>query len=561
MRSSPLFAVAALGFVFAACGGDDSTTPTDGGTTNDGGVPSDGSVAPDGNGSPDGSVSPPTCSAALTPVDVSKPTTVVGTGTPASCTEVVLDAALQKGGIITFDCGAAPATITLTSEKKLKTNVDTTIDGGGKITLDGKNATRLLSFSDGNYRTSKVTVTLQNLTFTGGKSSGTAIPAAPAPCSQGTDVDGGGSVIFVRNGLLHVYKSTFVNNAAPPLGPDVGGAIYALGSLGVIVQDSTFDGNTGSNGAGIYMLNSDLTVVGSKFTNNKALGTGGNTIDKQKCPSTQSGEVGSGGSGAAITIDGGSDGALLICGSTFTGNQATALAGAIFRTPDIGVQTSTIRACTFDGNSVPGGGGGALYFHHSNLVIEGSTFSNNSAKGAGAIQSDDTTFTFTNDTFYGNSATAGLGGAIAHFNGTPGGTIASCTFAENKAEGGSGLFGAALAGNTAYVMTNTLFSNNTSKDCGAPMACQTKAGGGGANLQWPDKHTVCTNADPACGTGTTFADPKLGQLGDNGGPTKTVLPGAGSPALGAGKGCPALDQRGKPRKTPDGCTLGAVEAP
>lgn len=553
----------ALGMTLAlACGGDDSTTtPVDGGTVPDGSVVPDGGVIPDGSVVPDGSVSAPVCAPALTAVDVSKPTTVVGTGTPASCTESLLDAAIQKAGIITFDCGAAPATITLTSEKKLKTNADTTIDGGGKITLDGKNATRLLSFDDANYRTSKITVTLQNLTFTGGKSSGTAIPAAPAPCSQGTNVDGGGSVIYVRNGLLHVLKSTFTNNVAPPLGPDVGGAIYALGSLGVVVQDSTFDGNTGSNGAGIYMLNSDLTVVGSTFTNNKALGTGGNTIDKGKCPSTASGEIGSGGSGAAITIDGGSDGALLICGSTFTGNTATALAGAIFRTPDNAVQTSTIRASTFDGNTCPTGGGGALYFHHSNLVIEASTFSNNSAKGAGAIQSDDTTFTFTNDTFYGNSATAGIGGAISHFNGAAGGTIASCTFASNKAEGGSGLFAAAIAGNTAYVMTNDLFVDNTSKDCGAPMACQTKLGGGGANLQWPDKHVVCAGADTACGTGTTFADPKVGPFGNNGGPTKTVVPQAGSPALLAGMGCPTFDQRGNPRKNPVGCTIGSVEAP
>ncbi|CAN5498680.1 hypothetical protein BH09MYX1_BH09MYX1_56900 [soil metagenome] len=297
----------------------------------------------------------------------------------------------------------------------------------------------------------------------------------------------------------------------------------------------------------------------STFTNNKAIGTGGNTIDKGKCPSTQSGEVGSGGSGGAITIDGGSDGALSICGSTFSGNQATALAGAIFRTPDGAVQTSTIRASTFDGNSVPAGGGGALYFHHSNLVIESSTFSNNSAKGAGAIQSDDTTFTFTNDTFFGNSATAGTGGAISHFNGASGGTIASCTIADNKAEGGSGLFAAAIAGSTAYVMTNDLF--NTSKDCGAPMACQTKPGGGGTNVQWPAKHTVCAAADTACGTGTTFADPKLGSFGDNGGPTKTLVPGAGSPAISAGKCCPALDQRGNARKKPDGCTVGATEAP
>ncbi len=44
---------------------------------------------------------------------------------------------------------------------------------------------------------------------------------------------------------------------------------------------------------------------------------------------------------------------------------------------------------------------------------------------------------------------------------------------------------------------------------------------------------------------------------DNGGPTETMMPGAGSPAIGKGTGCPATDQRGDPRGA--ACTLGAVE--
>ena len=31
---------------------------------------------------------------------------VVGTGTPASCTEAALDAALAAGGLVSFNCGA-----------------------------------------------------------------------------------------------------------------------------------------------------------------------------------------------------------------------------------------------------------------------------------------------------------------------------------------------------------------------------------------------------------------------------------------------------------------------
>ena len=97
-------------------------------------------------------------------------------------------------------------------------------------------------------------------------------------------------------------------------------------------------------------------------------------------------------------------------------------------------------------------------------------------------------------------------------------------------------------------------------DCGAPMTCHAGSSSGVGDLQWPKKHLVCDSDDPPCAAGgTTFADPLLGALGDNGGPTRTMLPAAGSPAAGIGKGCPPIDQRGKARKSPDGCTAGAVE--
>ena len=58
---------------------------------------------------------------------------VVGDGTPASCTEASLRAAVAGGGLVTFDCGqstAAPVTIHLTQRIELSTDV--VIDGGAK---------------------------------------------------------------------------------------------------------------------------------------------------------------------------------------------------------------------------------------------------------------------------------------------------------------------------------------------------------------------------------------------------------------------------------------------
>src|SRR6185436_120510 len=71
--------------------------------------------------------------------DVSKPTTIVGSGTPASCTGEAFVAAVAKGGVITVDCGANPATISLGSTAKVFNNTapNLVIDGGNKITLSG----------------------------------------------------------------------------------------------------------------------------------------------------------------------------------------------------------------------------------------------------------------------------------------------------------------------------------------------------------------------------------------------------------------------------------------
>jgi hypothetical protein len=69
------------------------------------------------------------------------------------------------------------------------------------------------------------------------------------------------------------------------------------------------------------------------------------------------------------------------------------------------------------------------------------------------------------------------------------------------------------------------------------------------------------------GTGNLNANPLLGSLGSYGGPTQTMLPGPGSPAIDSGTntGCPGTDQRGMIRPQ-DGngdeitiCDMGATE--
>jgi len=90
-----------------------------------------------------GQVSAQSSSAPTSPVDVSNPTSVVGSGTPASCTEDAFTKAVASGGTIAFNCGASPYTLTLTSQKTVAT--DTVIDGGNLLTLSGGNNTRILN--------------------------------------------------------------------------------------------------------------------------------------------------------------------------------------------------------------------------------------------------------------------------------------------------------------------------------------------------------------------------------------------------------------------------------
>src|SRR5262245_29892308 len=92
--------------------------------------PNDGPPA----GNPDGHCAVPLEARAE---DTSQPTTVVGDGTPASCTSARFISAVAAGGIITFACGPAPVIITLDQTAKIFNDrgPKVVIDGGGKVTL------------------------------------------------------------------------------------------------------------------------------------------------------------------------------------------------------------------------------------------------------------------------------------------------------------------------------------------------------------------------------------------------------------------------------------------
>ncbi len=289
-------------------------------------------------------------------VDVSKPTSVIGTGTSASCTFDALRAAVTKGGIITFQCGGA-VTIPVTSTMNLPTGTDTVIDGGNTVTLDGQKSVQLFRFDHGDWMKNETRVTLQHLTLVNAKATPTeVIPSAPAPCSQGFN-DGQGGAIYMRDGNLTIVDCTFSNNQAAPRGPDTGGgAIYVNGSKhGVIIAGSVFLNNSASNAGAVGGLFATLEIYDSLFRDNRATGDGANSDDASKCDAMNNGqhEVGSGGNGAAIYQDGASATNVLLCGVDVENNAAGtgAFGGGVFMTSNDFSGTITVQDSVISGNT------------------------------------------------------------------------------------------------------------------------------------------------------------------------------------------------------------------
>ena len=290
------------------------------------------------------------------PASISSPTTVVGTGTAASCTFSALQAAVAKAGVITFSCGAAPVTIAVTATLTLVSTKDTVIDGGNKITLDGGGAVQILRFVSNNFQANDRRLTLQHITLTRGKSTPTEkIPTAPAPCSQGWN-DGEGGALYMRDGNLTVVDAIFTDNHAAPLGPDNGGgAIYVLGSKnGIWIVGSTFANNSGSNAGAVGGLFTEHNIYNSLFMGNVATGNGANYDDPDMCDAINNGqnEVGSGGNGGAIYSDG-NDVDLTLCGTAVLNNMAgdDAFGGGIFFTSNNFGGVLTIKDSTITGNT------------------------------------------------------------------------------------------------------------------------------------------------------------------------------------------------------------------
>jgi len=302
-----------------------------------------------------------------------------------------------------------------------------------------------------------------------------------------------------------------------------------------IVSGNFSDG--GSGGGGISSSGT-LTIVDSVVSNNRASFTAGNPF----------------GYGGGVNCDG----TLTIIRSTISNNTAAIHGGGIIGSGMITITDSTISGnrSGSDNLAFTGLGGGIFYFSGSGmLVINNSTISGNTAQsgdetGTGGGISSGGVVVISNSTVSGNFAydTAG-----AFYNG--GGTleIRNSTFSGNAGFlNTDGIFNSGA--NAVVEIGNTILSDggvNISNDGGTVTSL-------GYNLSTDDGGGFLTAAGDQI-----HANPILGPLQNNGGPTFTHAPQTGSLAINAGDPNftppPSFDQRGYARVFGGRIDIGSVE--
>lgn len=331
----------------------------------------------------------------------------------------------------------------------------------------------------------------------------------------------------------------------------------------------------GGNGGGIYAYTS-ATISNSTISgNNTGNGNGNAPGTTQTSPGSQSGD----GGGALL------QGTGSVTGTTFSGNQTGNGAsstsnfggpagnggGLAIPDPDlfagagytISKSTFTSNATGHGGNSgtlgIPGGDGGA----GGGVFIGSNIFDARTASIADSTLTGNSTGAGGNDTGGGTGGAGGRGAAIGVGEFTTLDLTHLTIAANTTGNGGTGgTAGARSDGGAIGIYSpfkpSTVTAKNSILATNVPATCAVSnatLADGGHNLVFG---TQCADI-----TALSTADPLLGALADNGGPTKTMALGAGSPALdvvpSTAAGCTAADQRGTTRPQGKGCDAGAFE--
>lgn len=385
-----------------------------------------------------------------------------------------------------------------------------------------------------------------------------------------------GGALFARNGAVTVVNCQFTGNVATN---GVGGFGSFGGGIGASGQGA---------GGGIFNQDAKLIVLNTTFTGNQA--THGSANVEASTFVTTLADSGPGSLRQAIcnaearpgpdavTFDPSLSGgvirltsAQLAIGDTTGGITITATnlpagvvvsgegARRVFRlaaSSSLTLDSLTVSNGFLNGTAIETGDGAGV-ISYGNLTLRRCTFAGNRARFAGAVDIEGGALTVEQSTFSGNTATQ-TGGAF-WISGSATTAIRHSTIASNSAaSSGGGLILNSVATFTHNVVAgNTGTNPDVSKSGGyAAQGFNLIGNGTGSGLT----HGVNGNL---VGTAGTPINARLGPLQNNGGPTPTLLPIAGSPVREAGDplfvGLGLTDQRGFPRVAGQRVDIGAVE--
>ena len=259
--------------------------------------------------------------------------------------------------------------------------------------------------------------------------------------------------------------------------------------------------------------------------------------------------------GAGINAAGSPGSSLTVNNCVITNNSTTQEGAGIYSSPGV---TLTVSNCTISGNSAPNSSGGGIFDDQGDtLTVVDSTLANNSAAYGGAIYSVYSKLTINTSTLSSNSAEECIDNGGAWTNAGTSLTINASTFNHNSTTLAAIFNDAYSGGGATLVIGDTILNANPSAtNIYNRKGTVTSAG---YNLSSDNGGGFLTATGDQINT-----NPKLGPLANYGGPTLTMLPLFGSPAIDAGNDSVtsflATDQRGYPRLSGAHVDIGAVEA-
>jgi hypothetical protein len=369
----------------------------------------------------------------------------------------------------------------------------------------------------------------------------------------GVTIDGGDTVTITRTNTNNFQQFAF--------GPELPGQ-------DLTIKNITIEGITNSEGSALY--------AGYGLNNNQP-----NDITLSKVVIRNETKN----YGAAFNVFQGI-GDILIEDSLFENNTADNGDGGALNFDSVHGDI-TITNSVFRGNAATAGNGGALAIPYldipDSLIITGTMFDSNEADGDGGaidIGQTDGTVLIDSSTFTGDivgDESAGVALAIGEISG---GSVEIVNSTLDELETGSPVIFLSNEGGTFRLAYSTVvgdFPLYFLSAFGSHTVVSSIINGLGnpaISVEFPDDPVVVSYSILSSGPtgfiadngGTQFSvtDPKLGPLQDNGGPTFTRLPLAGSPAIDKGLPGgtpPEFDQRGTgfPRVIGARVDVGAVE--